>query len=199
MPSVDQRIATIRELLRHPRLVGPEGVPEGASERELDAFEASERLALPSALRDWYADVNAAFCGSQVFVGLPTAPRGVLYRHSYYAHEPKFRAQNWIEIAHDGCGSHYLVDLADLQNPDAPVFFSDHADVSSATRQRRKTYCAASGIWTFTELFLRRELFHVGVRSDLAIGWEWPFDREKTLEADHSLLSVKNIPLPWDT
>jgi len=56
-------------LLSRPSIVGPDGVPPGASELEVQTFERLHGLRLPPTVRDWFSVVNGAFCGTQWFVG----------------------------------------------------------------------------------------------------------------------------------
>ena len=58
------------DLLSHPSIVGPDGVPPGASECDIQTFEQLHGLRLPPTLRDWFSVVNGAFCGTQGFLGL---------------------------------------------------------------------------------------------------------------------------------
>ena len=43
------------DLLSHPSIVGPDGVPAGASEFDIQTFERLHELRLPSTLCDWFS------------------------------------------------------------------------------------------------------------------------------------------------
>jgi hypothetical protein len=45
----------VKDLLAHPLLVGPDGVPPGATEQDTQAIEQRYGVPLPPTLRDWFA------------------------------------------------------------------------------------------------------------------------------------------------
>jgi hypothetical protein len=188
---------TIRALLAHPLISGPEGVPAGATREECEAFEVATGLTLTSSLKDWYGLVNGGFCGTQSFYGLPTAVRGNHFRHNC---EPNALAMGWLSVMADGCGSIYVVDLC-CMGDGTPVYFCDHTDMRAVPESGNinwsKSYCVASDIWIFGELMLRQELANYDANSPLAITWEWPFDREQSLLLDPGLAAISDVRLPW--
>ena len=172
------------DLLSHPSIVGPEGVPPGVSELEMQTFERLHGLRLPPTVRNWFSVVNGALCGTQGFVGLN-------YRHvdDYY----EFLAKSWLPVAEDGCGSRYLIDLTGPDQGDYPVFFWDHEYSWDAEgRGVIKGYAVASNVWIFSLLLLKHEL-----EWDEAERLSWPFDRDRALQHDPNLAGVRSAPLPW--
>jgi hypothetical protein len=90
----------------------------------------------------------------------------------------------WIPIAGDGAGDYYMVGSAKSRQPEDLVFFVDvHEDPDAPT------YLVGSDIWHFL----------VGPFSDeLEERW-WPFDRDRMLAFDPSLVSfAEAAPLPWE-
>ena len=81
----------LMDLLSDPSIVGPDGVPPGASEFDIQTFESESlhRLRLPPTLRDWFSVVNGAFCGTQGFLGL----NGNRVDRKY------FLARSWLPVA----------------------------------------------------------------------------------------------------
>jgi len=173
------------DLLAHPSIVGPDGVPPGASELEIQTFERLHGLRLPPTVRDWFSVVNGALCGTQWFVGLDYRPA--------VDHYHEFLAKSWLPVAEDGCGDCYLIDLTGPDQGDYPVFFWDHErDRDAEGRGLIKGYAVASNVWIFSLLLLKHEL-----ERDRAEDWNWPFDRDRTLQDDPNLAGVRSAPLPW--
>jgi hypothetical protein len=182
----------VQDLLSHPLLVGPDGVPPGASELDVQAVEQIYGVRLPATLRDWFSAVNGAFCGTQQFVPL----------NDHSADYSDFIASLWLPVAADGCGNYYLVDLTGPDQGTYPVFFWDHeTGYDSAADEITKGYAVASNIWIFSLLLLRKELrrLDAGRRNSGNHGdaWHWPFDRDRTLQHDPDLARVTSAPLPW--
>jgi cell wall assembly regulator SMI1 len=100
-------------LLSHPSIVGPDGVPPGASEFDIQTFERLHGLRLPPTLRPWFSVVNGALCGTQGFLGL----------NDYRVDSKYFRDGSWLPVADDGCRDYYLIDLTGPDQGDYPVFF----------------------------------------------------------------------------
>ena len=176
------------DLLSHPSIVGPDGVPPGASELEVQAFERLYGLRLPPTVRDWFSVVNGAFCGTQGFLGLD----------DYRVDSKYFLAKSWLPVADDGCGDYYLIDLTGPDQGDYPVFFWDHEtgqEIESGALI--KGYAVASNLWIFSLMFLKHEFARAGASQDVGERWHWPFDRHRTLQHDPNLARVKSAPLPW--
>jgi hypothetical protein len=141
------------ELLSHPSIVSPGGVPPGTSEIDIQTFERLHGLQLPPTLREWFSLVNGAFCGTQSFLGL----------NDYRVGSKNFRARSWLPVADDGCGDYFLIDLARPDQGDYPVFFWDHeTDRDVGNGALIKGYAVASNVWIFSLLFLKHELARVG-------------------------------------
>jgi hypothetical protein len=172
------------DLLSHPAIVGPDGVPPGASESDIQAFERVYGLRLPPTLCDWFSVVNGAFCGTQSFLGL----------NDYRVDSKHFLGRSWLPVAADGCGDYYSIDLSAPDQGDYPVFFWDHeTDYDSGLPM--KGYAVASNVWIFSLLFLKQELARAS--HDKGERWHWPFDRGRTLQHDPNLARVISAPLPW--
>jgi hypothetical protein len=176
------------ELLSHPLLVGPNGVPPGATASDVRAVERRYGACLPSTLIDWFSVVNGAFCGTQQFVAL----------NDYALGDRDFVGRLWLPVAADGCGNSYLVDLTRPDPCDYPVFFWDHeTDYDPRTGASVKGYAVASNVWIFSRLLLRKELAACGATGSEQEPWRWPFDRDQTLREDPDLARVTSAPLPW--
>jgi len=176
------------DLLSHPSIVGPDGVPPGASECDIQTFEQLHGLRLPPTLRDWFSVVNGAFCGTQGFLGL----------NDYRVDSEYFLGRSWLPVADDGCGDYYLIDLTGPDQGDYPVFFWDHEtgqEIESGALI--KGYAVASNLWIFSLMFLKHEFARAGASQDVGERWHWPFDRHRTLQHDPNLARVKSAPLPW--
>src|SRR5262245_41964502 len=133
------------DLLSHPSIVGPDGVPPGASELEVQTFERLYGLRLPPTVRDWFGSEWRVLWNA----GLSRARRlscGLQY----------FLAKSWLPVAADGCGDYYLIDLTGPDQGDYPVFFWDHeTDWDAESGGLIKGYAVASNVWIFSLLFLK--------------------------------------------
>jgi len=183
----------VKDLLSHPMLVGPNGVPAGASKQDLRAVEQLYGVRMPPVLQEWFSVVNGAFCATQGFLALGD------YRVDY----KDFITKLWLPVADDGCGDYYLVDLTSPDQGDYPVFFWDHeSGYDLETAGLTKGYAVASNVWIFSLLFLRQALRHElaargGGAAEREASWHWPFDRDRTLQHDPALACVTSAPLPW--
>ena len=101
----------------------------------------------------------------------------------YLSQFPDWKKREWIPVAGDGCGNHYIIPTQNEFGLGNPVVF---VDVGRAVES--PSYVVASDIDHFVLGTLRKEMDDTG----------WPFNRERTLAFDHRISDFHAVPFPWE-
>ena len=156
-------------------------LPDPIENAALVAFEQRTRLSVPSSLAQWLARHNGALVGPGGIFGIASddefldieSVRALLQWDETW----------WLPVAGDGVGNYYGMGTATSAEPEDLVFFVDtHED------PLRPAYAVASDMWHF--------LFGL-LSGDGDNAW-WPFDRDRTLDADPQLAQQRVVALPWE-
>jgi SMI1/KNR4 family protein SUKH-1 len=164
------------------RVPAPPGytLPGGASEEELNDFEARTVLPIAVQLRAWLVEVNGAMIGPGGLLGV-RGPRDFLSIDNCLRMYPEWRELGWVPIASDGTGN-YWVTLPGPDGSDGWVAFIDtHLDPEAINDY------AASTVFRFLGFLLESELGNRG----------WPGNRKYVLARDPGLSSVPDSLVPW--
>ncbi|MBC8356605.1 MAG: SMI1/KNR4 family protein [Planctomycetes bacterium] len=159
-----------------------ESLPGGVSDSAIIAFETSQRLTIPSCLREWLNTSNGPCVGPGGIVGLKTTrnSQNVEYILELY---PVWAENGWVPIAGDGCGSYYVVVTQNDFGKGEPVVFVDVNDDNTAP-----AFIAASDTWRFLRFLFKKELGESN----------WPFAQEEVAINDPAIMSFSGVALPWE-
>ena len=175
------RTEQILELLYQVPRPPEESVPLGVTDEELAQFEERTGLVVPAMLRSWLSLTNGPCVGPGGFYGIHPL-RSHLDIEGYLSQFPDWKKREWIPVAGDGCGNHYIIPTQNEFGLGNPVVF---VDVGRAVES--PSYVVASDIDHFVLGTLRKEMDDTG----------WPFNRERTLAFDHRISDFHAVPFPW--
>lgn len=163
-------------------------LPRGTTEAEQLEFEKRTGLFLPDEVKEWLRVCNGPLVGPGGIFGIRTPDYGD-YRDGHAESIdalldffPKWSSRQWLPVASDGCGNHYVSDAKDRRQ--SPVFFVDAVSL-------KPVYWVASSYLHFLEFLLLRQLGDP----------RWPFaDKQWVLSKDPDMARLRTqIPLPWET
>ncbi len=184
VPDDLRRLAQAAQSARAKRSGESASLPPGATDRDIDAFEARYAFAVPTELRDWLLFTNGPHIGRTSVRGIQTS-RSCDEIDAVW--ETDWLERGWIPIAGDGCGSYYVLATHPDDGPGHPVFFVDHERQSNG-EYSLPTYVCASGLWSFLRFYIQEDL---GVEG-------WPFNRDMVLAADPDLADYSRVPRAWE-
>jgi cell wall assembly regulator SMI1 len=119
----------------------------GATPQQVAALEQRLGFRLPDSYRDWLAVCNGVIAGPGGIYGTGT-PQDFIDVESVLGIHPEWTDRQWLSVAGDGNGNHYVMDVAREHIDADAVFF---VDVDSDSDEL--AYIAASNLanvlWTF--------------------------------------------------
>jgi hypothetical protein len=179
---MEDHAASVRNLLELVPRPPEAAIPGGLADEDIDAFQSELGYTVPPPLREWLRVSNGPCVGPGGLFGIGAVPKHLSIQHHLSLY-PEWGAKKWLPVAGDGCGNYYLLVAAHDFGAGFPVVFVEPmVDVSSPI------YVAASGLWSFLDFILRKEL----AKSS------WPFGRAEVVAQDPGILDVTGVPLPWD-
>jgi hypothetical protein len=175
------RIEQISELLNQVPRPPEDPIPSGVTDEEIAQFEDRTAIIVPAMLRSWLRVTNGPCVGPGGFYGIRPL-RSHLDIEESLKQYPDWSKRQWIPVAGDGCGHHYIIPTQNEFGLGYPVLF---IDVGMAVDS--PSYVVASDLEHFIVGILRKEIGDTG----------WPFRRTNTLTFDPQLLGYHGVPFPW--
>ena len=176
---IDRR--KIRELLVKAPQPPEDTLPNGLSTADCDAFEQRTGIRMPDDLRQWLVIANGPCIGPGGLYGIcPRRPH--LDMEGLLARFPHWAERQWIPVAGDGCGNHYVIATQQEYGDGYPVLFVD-----TSSNPDSPSFIIASDIGHFLVGLLEKEL---GAK-------DWPFNQAYVIKADPEIRSFYNLPFPW--
>lgn len=172
----------ISELLYQVPRPPEDSIPSGVTDEEIAQFEERTGIVVPAVLRSWLSVTNGPCVGPGGFYGIHPL-RSHLDIEEYLTRYPNWNKRQWIPVAGDGCGNHYIMPTQNEFGLGYPVLF---IDVGRAVDS--PSYVVASDLEHFIVGILRKEIGSTG----------WPFSRDNTLTFDPQLSEYHGVPFPWE-
>lgn len=172
----------ISELLHQVPRPPEDSIPSGVTDEEIAHFEERTGIVVPAMLRRWLRVTNGPCVGPGGFYGIQPL-RSHLEIEEYLNLFPDWKKRQWIPVAGDGCGNHYIIPTQNEFGLGYPVLF---IDVGRAVDS--PSYVVASDLEHFVVGTLRKEMGDAG----------WPFSRDRTLAFDPGLSDFHAVPFPWE-
>jgi cell wall assembly regulator SMI1 len=179
MQDVKQDVINLLPLLR---LEPKDHLPSGAAPQDIDLLQQRIGVTLPAQLVEWLSICNGPCVAEGGVYGI-RPDRKFLDMETRLESLPVWCGRNFIPVAGDGCGSHYVLAITPTNGLN-PVYFVDHEDEGVLDEP---SYVVASDLWHFLHFLFQAELGAEG----------WPFDRTKVLQEDPELIKVEDRLLPW--
>ena len=153
------------------------------SDPALQRFTNKTGLIPPTSVVDWLKMCNGLQTRRGRLLGVEPLRRE-LDIELFYNANPEWRDLLWMPVAADGFGNFYVTPIQTTGIVSHPVMFLEMCSSAMAP-----AYVAASDIWHFVRGFLRR--VYSGDRG-------WPFDRDLVSSFDPDMLTLKDLPMPWE-
>lgn len=159
-----------------------DSIPSGVTDEEIAQFEERTGISVPTTLRSWLRITNGPCVGPGGFYGIHPL-RSHLEMEDYLIRYPDWSKRQWIPVAGDGCGNHYIMPTQNDFGAGFPVLF---IDVGKAVDS--PSYVVASDLEHFIVGILRKEIGDTG----------WPFHQDNTLTFVPGLSEYHGVPFPWE-
>ncbi len=174
-------IEQISELLDRVPRPPEDSIPSGVTANEIAKFEERTGIKLPFMLRSWLSLTNGPCVGPGGFYGIHPL-RSYLDIEEFLGRFPVWMTRQWIPVAGDGCGNHYIIPTQNEFGLGYPVIFIDMGLAADSP-----SFLVASDLAHFIVGVLRKEFGDTG----------WPFKREITLEFDPRISDYHTVKFPW--